>query len=138
MNPQSENGKDLLQDSPKRHDSQRVSIPTGLNTDPKPFDHAGSCTAGGLYFSDRDNIVHFLHYGERIAKVPIPSGSKMAKDRSFPIKFKADRIILSEIQPIEDCEQRYYRVLGPSSTSNAKPTSCALYPYNKTQTFFHF
>ncbi len=49
----------------------RFQYKDGLNTDINEFKSKGSCIAGGLYFTDADNICEFLHYGDFIRVVEV-------------------------------------------------------------------
>lgn len=74
----------------------------GLNVDTVPFNPEPVCGAGGLYFAHQTHIVPFLSYGSLIARVTLPSDARwVAVDED---KFKADRIVLSDIQPWKDSE----------------------------------
>jgi len=76
----------------------------GLNVDILPFDPSGSCKPGGLYFTDLKNFCKFLDYGNLVADVTIPDDAQVyadGGDATSPYKWKADRIILSNIRPIE-------------------------------------
>jgi hypothetical protein len=73
----------------------------GLNVDTVPFDPTGTCKAGGLYFSDREHIVKFLHYGTKIATVTVPDDARVYTDPKGS-KWKADMIILSDIVQIRN------------------------------------
>ncbi len=44
----------------------------GLNVDINDFQEKGLCVAGGLHFTDADNICEFLHYGKYIREVEVP------------------------------------------------------------------
>lgn len=73
----------------------------GLNVDSLPFNPTGSCKEGGLYFSDEKHITKFLNCGTKIAIVTLPDDAKVYAD---PVgdKWKADKIILSDIVLIEE------------------------------------
>jgi len=74
----------------------------GLNVDHHPFNPDGRCSSGGLYFSDREHITCFFGYGSLIARVTLPEDAKLVQEDSE--KFKADKIILSDIRPIDESE----------------------------------
>jgi hypothetical protein len=74
----------------------------GLNVDHHRFDPTGTCRKGGLYFSDKEHIIRFLEYGTTIANVNLPKDARVVQEDYY--KWKADKIILSNIQPIEDWE----------------------------------
>ena len=76
---------------------------TGLNEDSIPFNPTGECEPGGIYFTDTDNIAHWLKYG----------GIKMKYCRTVTLKpysrvyiaynkFKSDVIELGERVEIKD------------------------------------
>ena len=69
----------------------------GLNTDTIPFNDnpEHSCCAGGLYFSDENNIIAFLDYKHRyIREITIPEGGLVVND-GFN-KFRAHSIKLGK------------------------------------------
>lgn len=68
----------------------------GLNVDTKPFEPCARCF-GGLYFSDLDHITQYLEYGDLVARVTVPPNAHFIQEQ--PGKFKADRVILSDLQP---------------------------------------
>ena len=71
----------------------------GLNIDTVPFNPKGDCEPGGLYFTDERYIFDYLHFENLIADVEIPPDAKVYKNKN---KWKADRIILSNIRPVEE------------------------------------
>jgi len=71
----------------------------GLNVDTQPFEPDARCS-GGLYFSDLEHIVEYLEYGDMVARVAVPPEACWIQEA--PGKFKADRIILSDLQPWKD------------------------------------
>jgi exosome complex RNA-binding protein Rrp4 len=56
-----------------------------------------------LYFSDVKNIAKFLDYGSKIATVTLPDDASVHADQKGD-KWKADKIILSNIVPIGESE----------------------------------
>ena len=68
----------------------------GLNVDSQPFQPERECQ-GGLYFSDLEHIAEYLTYGDLVARVALPPDARWIQEE--PGKFKADRILLSDIQP---------------------------------------
>jgi hypothetical protein len=76
---------------------------TGLNVLDKPFEPTGSCVAGGLYFTDLDNLDNFYGYGVWIREITIPEDAVMVKDPSGG-KWRADSIILGDKYPLFDVE----------------------------------
>jgi hypothetical protein len=75
----------------------------GLNIDTVPFNPTGSCLPGGLYFSDKENIVNYLGHGKLIAYLELPEDARIYKDPDGN-KWKADKIIIKDIKNIEDFE----------------------------------
>jgi len=71
----------------------------GLNVDTKPFEPCARCF-GGLYFSDLEHIARYLEYGDLVARVTVPPDAHFIQEK--PGKFKADRVILSDLQPWRD------------------------------------
>lgn len=67
----------------------------GLNIDTKKFYPYGSCTGGGLYFTNSIYIDGFSCYGEDIYEVILPDDAQVYMD-SFN-KAKADKIIIKKI-----------------------------------------
>ena len=68
----------------------------GLNIDTNPFDETPDC-GGGLFFSDAQNILSFVNYGNLIAEVEVPDGTKIVQVED---KYKAHAIVLKNIRPI--------------------------------------
>ena len=68
----------------------------GLNIDTEPFDETSICS-GGLFFSDAENILSFVDYGNLIAEVEVPDGTKIVQVEN---KYKAHAIVLKNIKPI--------------------------------------
>lgn len=78
----------------KEESHRGMQYQDGLNTDIWPFNPAGSCESGGIYFS-REDILAFLDYGPWIRKVELPEGEQIYEDpSSSPKKFKAHSVIL--------------------------------------------
>ncbi len=71
----------------------------GLNVDTQPFQPNAHCS-GGLYFSDLEHIVWYLDYGDLVARVAVPPEARWIQEA--PGQFKADRIILIDLQPWKD------------------------------------
>jgi hypothetical protein len=72
----------------------------GLNVDPIPFNPAGSCKPGGLYFTDLDNFHYQLCYGTLIADVVVPNDTEPCG-----YIWKASQLIISNIRPISSLPQ---------------------------------
>ena len=68
----------------------------GLNIDTNPFDETPDC-GGGLFFSNAENILSFVGYGNLIAEVEVPDGTKIVQVED---KYKAHAIVLKNIKPI--------------------------------------
>lgn len=66
----------------------------GLNTDINKFNPSGSCTQGGLYFTNIQNLLKFMSYGSKIGIVTVPDDAKVYVEND---KFKADKIILTKL-----------------------------------------
>ena len=70
----------------------------GLNIDTQQF-NPGSCTPGGLYFTDIDNLHKFFEYGTLVAFITIPDNAQIYKD-PYENKWKADLFIIKKIEPL--------------------------------------
>lgn len=66
----------------------------GLNVDSIPFSPEESCLSGGLYFTNRDNLRHFLHFGEYICEVSIPIDTPVWEEKEFIKKWKAPQLFV--------------------------------------------
>ena len=71
----------------------------GLNVDTEPFEPQERCY-GGLYFSDLEHIAQYFAYGDWVARVTLPPNARWIQEDAD--KFKADRVILSDLQPWKD------------------------------------
>ena len=71
----------------------------GLNIDILPFNPHGDCEPGGLYFTDKEHIFEYIDFGTLIADVEVPDDAQVYKNGT---KWKADRIILSNIRHIKE------------------------------------
>jgi hypothetical protein len=66
----------------------------GLNIDTTPFKPTGNCSAGGLYFCSKENILKFYgSYGENIWRITVPNDARVYVEKC---SFKANMIILCE------------------------------------------
>jgi hypothetical protein len=76
----------------------------GLNVDILPFNPAGDCNPGGIYFARTKEILAFLDYGCWLREVTPPKGEKVYRNPSsglgMPLKFKAHQVILGPRQEI--------------------------------------
>ena len=70
----------------------------GENVDKIPFNPTGTCKPGGMYFTDYLNVPLYVNYGKLIADVTLPDDAKVYVETN---KFKADKIIISNIRPLE-------------------------------------
>jgi hypothetical protein len=74
---------------------------TGLNIDRVKFNPVGSCSPGGIYFTDCNKYIRWLSYGGQsmywIRDVHVPYDAQVYVEKN---KFKADKIILDERRPI--------------------------------------
>lgn len=68
----------------------------GLNIDTNPFSANGSCSRGGLYFTNLQYASNFKDYGPLIADVELPKDAKVYWESAN--KAKADRIVLKNIR----------------------------------------
>ena len=79
---------------------------TGLNIDSIPFNPSGECRPGGIYFCLVEKIPMWLNYTDQpmiyVRWVSIPDDALVYIEED---KFKADRMILSERQKIDDFEE---------------------------------
>ena len=71
----------------------------GLNVDTERFEPE-AWSSGGLYFSDLEHIAEYLEYGDLVARVTLPPDARWIQEA--PGQFKADRIILNDLQPLEN------------------------------------
>ena len=78
----------------------------GLNVDINPFDET-PCCGGGLFFSDAENILSFVGYGDLIAEVKIPNGEQIVQVRS---KYKSHTIVLKNIKPLWNIDTLEYLI----------------------------
>ena len=79
---------------------------TGLNVDHEKFEPTGGCKPGGIYFTDIDNLSHWLRYNHTDMKYCryvslLPDSQIYIEDA----KMKADKIILSDRIDISDLPQ---------------------------------
>jgi cation transport regulator ChaC len=72
-----------------------LPLKPGLNIDPIPFSHTGDCVAGGIYYCDAQDLMHWyrnLGY-KHLCTVTIPDGAQTVKlDR----KYRSDQVILGD------------------------------------------
>lgn len=102
---------------------------TGLNICSIPFETKGSCVDGGIYFTDKDNILKFLFYGIYLRKVDLPLDDPafiMVKDPdscASSVKWRASRVILGNRLNLRDISTfKYLMSLGVDiNVDNDKP-----------------
>jgi len=105
----------------------------GLNIDPIPFNPGGKCLTGGLYFCEKSKCyLYYKYYGRKIATIEIPNNAYVYVEKH---KFKADKIIITDIIDFEDVSDEFwinilddcrrwfltdpeYRLIRPSSIQN--------------------
>ena len=68
---------------------------TGLNILDSKFDPSSNC-GGGLHFSNRENILHFIIFGDNIRELVVPDDAKIVKIKGVPLKYKTDKLILKK------------------------------------------
>ena len=72
----------------------------GLNVDTQPFNPSGTCSKGGLYFCEEEHLhLYLFSYGSICATVSIPDNALVYKEDT---KYKANKLILHDIQPITE------------------------------------
>jgi len=78
-----------------------LKFKTGVNVDVLPFSPFGQCSSGGLYFTDIMKMPMWMSYGDKTMKwiryVSIPDDAYVYIEKD---KFKCDKFVLSERQPI--------------------------------------
>ena len=80
----------------KKENHHGFQYTDGLNILKEPFAEKGSCVAGGLYFTDINNIFEFLNFGIYLREITLPFDDpdfKIVKDRN---KWRANKIILGK------------------------------------------
>jgi len=78
-----------------------VQYKDGQVEDILPFAKEGSCCPGGIYFSDKKNILVFLDYGVFIREVEIPNDAQIVKD-SEGNKWRANKVFLHPRKDLRD------------------------------------
>lgn len=73
-----------------RYRAGRVDDPVPFNNDP-----TASCVAGGIYFTDIENIALFFAWGEKVYPLTIPAGSPVVADPSGN-KWRAPTVIMQD------------------------------------------
>ena len=73
----------------------------GVNIDTKKFNPSGSCSKGGIYFANYENICDYLDYGTNVCSVNILDDSLVYVENK---KFKADKIDITNICLLSDSD----------------------------------
>jgi hypothetical protein len=81
----------------------------GLNKDIRQFKPTGECSGGGLYFTIKDNINDYSHFGNKIAIIRLYKNSRVFVEN---MKIKADKIHVECIISPEDL--KYVDVPNPT------------------------
>jgi cation transport regulator ChaC len=78
-----------------------LQLVVGLNVDPIPFSHKGDCVAGGIYYCEDHDVIHWLGMREytNMCTVTVPDDAKTV---TLDHKYRSDKVILSKSYPIED------------------------------------
>jgi hypothetical protein len=78
-----------------------LQLVVGLNVDPIPFSHTGDCVAGGIYYCEDYDLLHWLYslQYDHICTVTVPYDAKTV---TLDHKYRSDKIILGELYSIED------------------------------------
>ena len=90
----------ILKNDLCHHNFQYVE---GENIDTIKFNPSGSCSPGGLYFTNLKNIYYFLNYGKKVCQVIIDDDSLVYIENENDTNityFKANKIIIKNIQMI--------------------------------------
>jgi len=88
----------VLSDTLSHHNFQYQE---GLNVDSNPFVPFVKCGAG-LYFTKRKYMFRFAAHGTKFGKITLPAGAQKVKESR--VKYKADKVILSDIKDIQSLE----------------------------------
>ena len=73
-----------------------LTYKVGINVDPIPFVGSGSCSAGGIYFSELSHWTEWTHMGTNAALVLIPDDAQVYRE-PCGTKLKADKIEIVKI-----------------------------------------
>jgi len=77
-----------------------LQLKPGLNVDPNPFIREGDCVAGGLYYCDAQDIMHWRGLGyTHLCTVEVPEDTQTVK---LSHKYRSDKLILSQPYPIAE------------------------------------
>ena len=82
----------------------------GLNTlkhNGEEFDPREECGPGGLYFCNAEYIFNYLKLGDKICEVQLPEGARVVR---MGAKYKADKLLITKIMPIEEVATIEYLV----------------------------
>jgi hypothetical protein len=90
-------GKEFVKLTNETENHNGFQFQTGLNIDTKEFKPNGHCSAGGIYFCSKKNMLKWIKYSKTVCvnyrSVLIPDDAKIYTEKG---KFKTDKIILSE------------------------------------------
>jgi len=87
----------------------------GLNIDTTPFKPKNTCSEGGLYFCDETTCYHHWRlYGKKVALIEIPSDAIVYVEET---KFKADRLMITEIIDYDDLNDDFWINMSDHDTS---------------------
>ena len=86
----------ILREDLTHHD---FTFKEGINIDTNKFNPFGSCSKGGIYFTNYENIYDYLDYGINVCSVNILDDSLVYVEDK---KFKADKIDIQNICLISD------------------------------------
>jgi len=87
-----------------RHHGFRYEV--GLNIDTQTFNPTGSCSKGGLYFCGESNYhLYWNQFGPKVAAIKIPDDARAYVEKD---KFKADRLVITEITDFKDVSDRFW------------------------------
>jgi len=79
-----------------------LQLRPGLNVDPVSFSYEGDCVAGGLYYCDAQDIIHWverLHGYTHLCTVTVPEDAQTVK---LDNKYRSNMINLSQPYPIRE------------------------------------
>jgi len=77
-----------------------LQLKPGLNVDPIPFSRKGDCVAGGLYYCDAQDVMHWDCLGyTHLCTVEVPEDAQTVK---LSNKYRSDKLILGPPYPIAE------------------------------------
>lgn len=74
----------------------------GLNEDILPFNPKNRCSAGGLYFTNKDYICNYFYYGNLLCEINLCEDSKIWYEGD---KAKTDKFIIVKIHNLKNMTQ---------------------------------